>query len=73
MINSNILIATSDGRENWGTVISEAMNEACVVVANEKIGAVPVLIKNGQTGISYKTYKEFEKSIKLLINNKSTF
>ena len=46
------------------------MNAACALVANKKMGSVPFLIKDGETGLIYTTYKELEEKVKLLINNK---
>lgn len=71
MEKSNIFIGTSDSREGWGVVVNEAMNSACAVVANRKMGAVPILIKDKQNGFIYNNYKELEKYVKELINDKS--
>lgn len=70
MEEANIFISTSDHNEGWGAVINEAMNAGCTVIANERIGAAPFLIKNNETGITYKNYNELEKSVKKAINDK---
>lgn len=70
MEEANIFIGTSDHNEGWGATINESMNAGCTVIANKKMGSVPFLIKNKETGITYKTYKEFENSVKEVINNK---
>ena len=70
MEKANIFIGTSDSQEGWGAVINESMNAACALVANKKMGSVPFLIKDGETGLIYTTYKELEEKVKLLINNK---
>ena len=70
MEEANIFIGTSDHNEGWGAVINESMNAGCTVIANKKMGSVPFLIKNNETGIIYKSYKELENSIKEVINNK---
>ncbi len=70
MERANIFIGTSDSQEGWGAVINESMNAACALVANKKMGSVPFLIKDGETGLIYTTYKELEDKVKLLINNK---
>lgn len=70
MEESNIFIGTSDSREGWGAVINESMNAACAVVANKKMGAVPFLIRDNDTGLMYRNYKELEEKVKILINNK---
>ncbi len=70
MEEANIFIGTSDHNEGWGAVINESMNAGCTVIANKKMGSVPFLIKNNETGIIYKSYKELENSVKEVINNK---
>ena len=70
MEKANIFIATSDSSEGWGAVVNEAMNAGCAIVANQKMGSVPFLIKHKQNGMYYNTYKELENNVKELINNK---
>lgn len=70
MEKANIFIGTSDSREGWGAVINESMNAGCAIVANKKMGSVPFLIGNNDTGLMYKNYRELEDKVKLLINNK---
>lgn len=54
MENSQIFIFTSDRGEGWGAVLNESMNSGCAVVAGEKIGAVPYLIKDGHNGLIFR-------------------
>lgn len=70
MEKANIFIGTSDSREGWGAVINESMNAGCAIVANKKMGSVPFLIGNNDTGLMYKKYKELEEKVKLLIESK---
>ncbi len=67
---ANIFIGTSDSNEGWGAVVNESMNAGCVVIANKKMGSVPFLIKDKETGIIYKSYQELEDAVKLVIDNK---
>ena len=53
MEKSQIFLFTSDRGEGWGVVLNEAMNSACAVVASEKIGAAPFLIKHGFNGLIF--------------------
>lgn len=53
-----------------GVTINEAMNNACCVIANEKIGSIPFLIENNINGLIYKNYNELEDNIIKVINNK---
>lgn len=69
MEKANIFIGTSDSREGWGAVINESMNAGCAIVANRKMGSVPFLIGNNDTGLMYKNYKELECNVRLLIEN----
>lgn len=55
MLNSNIFLFTSDQNEGWGAVLNEAMSCGCTVVASDKIGAVPFLVKNNQNGIYFRS------------------
>ena len=71
MEEANIFIGTSDSREGWGAVINESMNAGLAVVANQKMGSVPFLIKNEENGLMYKNYKDLENKVKILLNNKS--
>ena len=70
MEQSEIFISTSDRMEGWGATVNEAMSSLCAVVADERIGAVPYLIENGNNGFSYKTkQKLFEIVENLLLDN----
>ena len=70
MEKANVFIGTSGSYEGWGAVINESMNAACSVVANKKMGSVPFLIKENETGLMYEKYSELEEKVKLLIENK---
>lgn len=70
MEEANIFIGTSDSQEGWGAVINESMNAGCAIVANKKMGSVPFLIKDGESGLWYSSYKDFENKVKMLINDK---
>lgn len=51
----NIFIFTSDRHEGWGAVLNEAMSNGCAVVASNKIGSVPFLLKNKVNGLIFKS------------------
>ena len=55
MENAGIFLFTSDKREGWGAVVSEAMNSGCAVIASHSAGSVPYLIKDGETGVIYQS------------------
>ena len=70
MEEADIFIGTSDKQEGWGAVVNESMNAGCAIVANVRMGSVPVLIKEGENGFTYKTYDELERKTKKLIENR---
>lgn len=70
MEEANIFIGTSDSREGWGAVINESMNAGCVVIANQRMGSVPFLIKHKENGLMYNNYKDLENYVKNAIENK---
>ncbi len=50
MEKANIFLGTSDQNEGWGAVVNESMNAGCSIVANRRMGSVPFLIQDGETG-----------------------
>lgn len=68
---NDIFIFTSDRNEGWGAVLNESMNSACAVVASEKIGSVPYLIKDGKNGLVFKNkdWDDLCTKVKWLIDN----
>jgi glycosyltransferase involved in cell wall biosynthesis len=71
MERSDIYLFTSDQNEGWGAVLNEAMNSACAVVANDQIGSVPYLIKDGANGLVYSkgNIDHLYRRVKELIDN----
>lgn len=69
MENAEIHIFTSDKNEGWGAVLNEAMNSACVPVANMAIGSAPFLIDDGNNGFLYSTVDELYEKLKWLLDN----
>ncbi|MCD8131376.1 MAG: glycosyltransferase family 4 protein [Lachnospiraceae bacterium] len=55
MRKSHVYLAVSDRKEGWGAVLNEAMDSACLVVADKAMGAAPFLIRDGENGILYPT------------------
>lgn len=69
MENAQIHIFTSDRNEGWGAVLNEAMNSACVPVANRQIGSALFLIKNGENGFMYSSTDQMYEEIEFLLNH----
>jgi glycosyltransferase involved in cell wall biosynthesis len=54
MADAKIYVMTSNFLEGWGSVIYEALNAGCAVVASHAPGATPWLVKHGKTGLVFK-------------------
>ena len=69
MERSQIFLFTSDRNEGWGCVLNESMNSGCAVVAGDKIGAVPYLIRNNYNGIIFrdKNIDDLTQKVKALL------
>lgn len=55
MEESEIFLFTSDRHEGWGAVVNEAMSRGCAVVCSEAAGCAPWLIREGETGYTFRT------------------
>ena len=54
MEKAQIFLFTSDRCEGWGAVANESMNSGCVLVAADRIGSVPYLVKHDHNGIIFR-------------------
>lgn len=71
MEQCHIHIFTSNHLEGWGAVVNEAMNSACVEIANVAVGAAPYLITHGKNGLLYdKTYESMEEQVLSVFDHK---
>ena len=55
MEEADIYVCTSNHLEGWGSVIYEALSAGCAVVASHACGCSPWLIKQGETGLLFKS------------------
>ncbi|MCM1372615.1 MAG: glycosyltransferase [Bacteroides sp.] len=55
MRQHDIFLFTSNRLEGWGAVVNEAMSNGCAVVGSDAIGSVPYLVKDGVTGLRFKS------------------
>jgi len=55
MADAQIYVMTSNFLEGWGSVIYEALNAGCAVVASHACGATPWLVVPGKTGFVYRS------------------
>lgn len=71
MRQHNIFIFTSDRHEGWGAVLNESMSNGCAVVASDKIGSVPYLLKNNVNGLIFKSgdIESLYSNVKYLLDN----
>ena len=53
MEKSEIYLFTSNQKEGWGAVVNEAMNSACSVVVDHRVGSSPFLVDSGSNGLVY--------------------
>ena len=67
----DIFLFTSDRQEGWGVVANEAMASGCCIVASDRIGAAPYLVKNGVNGYTFRDgdADSLFKIVKHLIDN----
>ena len=73
MSNYQIYVMTSNFWEGWGSVIYEALNAGCAVVASHACGATPWLVSHGRTGFVFKSGSAVSLADKLekLLSDKS--
>lgn len=69
MEKSQIHIFTSDRQEGWGAVLNEAMNSACVSIADRAIGAAPYLVEDGKNGFLYSGVDDLYEKVKYLLDH----
>ena len=55
MEKASVFLSTSDRQEGWGTVLNEAMNAGCAVVASHAAGGAPFLIRHGENGMLFES------------------
>ena len=55
MRRSSVFLLTSDFQEGWGTVLNEAMNAGCAVVASHAAGGAPFLLKHRENGMLFES------------------
>lgn len=71
MRTHHVFLFTSDQNEGWGAVANESMSNGCVLVASDKIGSVPYLIKDGENGMIFrnKSIDSLYEKVTLLLNH----
>jgi glycosyltransferase involved in cell wall biosynthesis len=73
MRDFNILLFTSNRREGWDAVVSEAMGSGCCPIVSSVVGSAPFLIKQGVNGLIYncKSFESLLNSVRLCLDNRN--
>lgn len=71
MADAEVYVMTSNKLEGWGSVIYEALNAGCAVVASSAAGATPWLVKSGETGYVFRSgsVKSLVKRLRSLLDS----
>lgn len=71
MRESDIFLFTSDCQEGWGAVANEAMAAGCCLIASDRLGAAPYLIRDGINGYMFRDRDadSLYKIVKHIIDN----
>ena len=69
MAEAEIFLFTSDRREGWGAVLSEAMEMGCAVVASREAGATGHLVRDGENGLTYETEAQLTGQLRRLLTD----
>jgi glycosyltransferase involved in cell wall biosynthesis len=71
MRRHQIFLFTSDKNEGWGAVLNESMSNGCAVVASNRIGAAPFLIKDDENGLIFESESldSLYSKVKLLLDD----
>ncbi len=74
MLESEILLFTSDRQEGWGAVLGEGMNARMAVVASHEIGATPYLVKDKENGLVFESgnVDDLYAKVKALLDDADT-
>lgn len=72
MANAQVYVMTSNFLEGWGSVIYEALNAGCAVVASHACGATPFLVKHKKTGLVFKSQsvQSLADKLEMLLSDK---
>ncbi|MBR3641765.1 MAG: glycosyltransferase family 4 protein [Oscillibacter sp.] len=54
MLEAPVFCLTSNRREGWGAVVSEALASRCVTLASEAVGAATALLADGKSGVLFR-------------------
>jgi glycosyltransferase involved in cell wall biosynthesis len=70
---ADIYVLPSNGYEGWGTVVNEAMAEACAVIASIESGAAKSIISDMENGILYNSrdWRSLSEKINLLVEDEN--
>ncbi|HKM22105.1 MAG TPA: glycosyltransferase [Lachnospiraceae bacterium] len=72
MAKADIYVMTSNFWEGWGSVIYEALNAGCAVVASHACGATPWLVQHQKTGLVFESgsIKSITEQLEMLLKHR---
>lgn len=72
MADAQVYVMTSNFLEGWGSVIYEAENAGCCVIASHACGATPWLVKDNKTGLVFRSgsAKSLAQKLEIAIKDK---
>ena len=72
MADAEVYVMTSNRLEGWGSVIYEAENAGCAVIASDACGATPWLVKPGRTGHVFRSgnVNSLEEKLEMFLKDK---
>ena len=68
MERAEISLFTSDRGEGWGVVLNEAMNSGCAVLADNRAGSTPYLVKDGHNGLTFSGLEDLTQKVSALLD-----
>ncbi|MBQ7544331.1 MAG: glycosyltransferase [Synergistaceae bacterium] len=68
MERAEISLFTSDRGEGWGVVLNEAMNSGCAVLADNRAGSTPYLVRDGHNGLTFKGLDDLTQKVSALLD-----
>lgn len=71
MEKAAVFLLTSDKKEGWGTVLNEALNSACAVIASSDCGSTPFLTEDMKNAVWYSPHspEEMFPKLKMLLDD----
>ena len=69
MESAEVFLFTSDRGEGWGVVLNEAMNSGCVVMADERAGSSPYLVRDEENGMLFRGLDDLTEKVRAVLED----